>query len=223
MVIVASARDGAAICSMAAIPQRRRHGCRSIRRRRTSCRARTGWTIRRRSSSRRFPRSSASSTRRAGAPRASTWRTGSSRATTRSPRAHSSTACGANSSAPVSRKCSTTSDRRASGRRIPNCSTGSPPSSCTLRIGRPRARTHWDVKHIVRLIVTSHTYRQSSLPDRELDGQGSGEPAARAPESVPRRRRERAGHRARRVGAADEHVRRPERRTRISPTAIWPR
>ena len=35
---------------------------------------------------------------------------------------------------------STISARRASGRRIPSCSTGWPPNSCT-HSGRPRART----------------------------------------------------------------------------------
>ena len=36
-------------------------------------------------------------------------------------------------------------------------------NSCTRSWAR--RRHDWDVRHIIRLIVTSHTYRQSSLPD----------------------------------------------------------
>ncbi len=57
----------------------------------------------------------------------------------------------------------TISARRASGPRIPSCSTGWRRSSWSQRGAR------WDMKHMIRLIVTSHTYRQSSLPDPELE------------------------------------------------------
>jgi hypothetical protein len=44
------------------------------------------------------------------------------------------------------------------------------PSDCGSRIadcGLHNARHDWDVKHLIRLIVTSHTYRQSSNPSPE--------------------------------------------------------
>ena len=47
----------------------------------------------------------------------------------------------------------------------------------------------WDIRHVVRLIVTSHTYRQSSRrssppAQHGAGGGGSGEPPARSPESL---------------------------------------
>ena len=47
-------------------------------------------------------------------------------------------------------------------RRIPNCSIGWPPNSC-IREWNAAGAHDWDVRHIIRTIVTSHTYRQSSL------------------------------------------------------------
>ncbi len=40
-------------------------------------------------------------------------------------------------------------------------------ADCGLRISAPPQTHNWDVKHIIRMIVTSHTYRQSSLPPVE--------------------------------------------------------
>ncbi len=65
-------------------------------------------------------------------------------------------------------KCWTISARRASGPRIPNCSTGWPPNSCIPSTRRRDAHA-WDVKHVIRTIVTSQTYRQSSMSTAELD------------------------------------------------------
>ena len=72
------------------------------------------------------------------------------------------------------------------------------------------ASTHdWDVRHIIRLIVTSHTYRQSSIPCRRRER--PRKPSACASEPVPRGRRERARHRAARLWIARRAPRRPER------------
>ena len=62
----------------------------------------------------------------------------------------------------------TISARRANGRRIPNCSTGWPPNSCIPQCQAEGAHA-WDVKHLIRTIVTSQTYRQSSMSTPELD------------------------------------------------------
>jgi uncharacterized protein DUF1553/uncharacterized protein DUF1549/cytochrome c len=46
-----------------------------------------------------------------------------------------------------------------------------PTTECGMRIadcGMSAQRHDWDVKHIIRLIVTSHTYRQSSIPHSEF-------------------------------------------------------
>ena len=75
---------------------------------------------------------------------------------------------GASSSAPGFRRCWTISARRASGRRIPNCWTGWPRNSCSPPT-RPQGTHAWDVKHLIRTIVTSQTYRQSSMSTPELD------------------------------------------------------
>ena len=87
-----------------------------------------------------------------------------SHATIRSPRARSSTARGASSSAPGCRRCSTISDRRASGRRILELLDWLAAEFMHPEFDAQSAHD-WDVKHIIRLIVTSHTYRQSSLAD----------------------------------------------------------
>ena len=111
----------------------------------------------------RSPDSSASWTPAAAAPRGSIWPTGWCRPSNpltarvyREPHL-----------APILRhrafpRCWTISARRANGQRIRNCSTGWRPNSCSPRSRRQGAHA-WDMKHLIRTIVTSHTYRQSSL------------------------------------------------------------
>ncbi|MGE0127162.1 MAG: PSD1 and planctomycete cytochrome C domain-containing protein [Blastocatellales bacterium] len=51
------------------------------------------------------------------------------------------------------------------------------PVECGMRNAECGMKTHdWDVKHIIRLIVTSHTYRQSSIPNSELHIPQSDDP-----------------------------------------------
>ena len=71
---------------------------------------------------------------------------------------------------PVAKR-STTSARRASGRRTRSCSTGWPSSSWT---------SGWDVKRLVRTLVTSPAYRQSSRAAPGARRARPRQPAARA-------------------------------------------
>jgi len=64
------------------------------------------------------------------------------------------------------------------------------PSDCGLRIGdcglkssSPPQTHNWDVKHIIRLIVTSHTYRQSSIPPSENPQSAIHNPQSEDPEN----------------------------------------
>ena len=114
---------------------------------------------------------------------------------------------------------STISARRASGRRTSSCSTGSPPSS--WRRSTTPAGTHaWDMKHLVRTIVTSDTYKQSSAPRPDLEAR---DPANRLlARQMPLRVDAEVVHDvALQVsGLLAEQVRRPSRSGRISRTGI---
>ena len=57
---------------------------------------------------------------------------------------------------------------KAAGHRTPNCSTGWRRNSRNRRWHAEGAQP-WDVKHLIRTIVTSHTYRQSSRRTPQLD------------------------------------------------------
>ena len=90
----------------------------------------------------------------------STWRGGWSTRTTRSPPVSWSTACGSDTSASACRRCSSTWARRAK----------SPPNQPLLDwLAVEFMDSGWDVKHMVRLMVTASAYRQSSLPRPEFD------------------------------------------------------
>ena len=69
----------------------------------------------------------------------------------------------------------------------------------------------WDMKHMIRPIVTSQTYRQSSLAESRQGRQGSGQSPARAAEPLPRGCRDGARCDLARLGPAEREVRRPQR------------
>ena len=94
-----------------------------------------------------------------------TWPDGSSLRATRSRLAWPSTPSGSSSSAMAWSPHRKTSAFRASRRRIPSCSTGWRPSSSS---------NGWSRKALIRLIVTSATYRQSSRLRPDLDAPDPG-------------------------------------------------
>ena len=102
-------------------------------------------------------------------------------------------------------------DRRASGRRTSSCSTGSRTSSCTLELDTHIGARFGRQAHHPAL--SSRATPTSNRRSRSLRGprQGSGEPPARASESIPHRRRERSRRDPARVGPAQRHVRRSQR------------
>ena len=87
---------------------------------------------------------------------------------TRSPPVSSLIGVACNSSALAYRKFSRIWVRKANGRPIPSCSTGWPPSSCG-RTWKAAGVTCLGRETPVRTIVTSHTYRQSSLSNPQLE------------------------------------------------------
>ena len=99
-------------------------------------------------------------------------------------------------------------------------SQGEPPSHPELLdwLATEFVRTGWDVKAMQRLIVTSATYRQSSIHSGD-EGARSGEPSARARSAVPAARRvgprQRTG---RERGSSITH----RRTQRLSVSASWP-
>ena len=79
----------------------------------------------------------------------------------------------------------------------------------------------WNVKHVVKLIVMSGTYRQSSEPSRPTARTRSGEPMAGAAGTFPSRRGDGAGQRTFDCRLARRKSRRPERQTLTSPSGFW--
>ena len=69
----------------------------------------------------------------------------------------------------------------------------------------------WDVKHMVRMIVTSHTYRRASTAAEGAAPPRSLQPRARPAEPLPARCRTGARQRARHLRPARAEDRRPER------------
>ena len=69
----------------------------------------------------------------------------------------------------------------------------------------------WDVRHMIRTIVTSHTYRQSSMTDAAARRARSGQPSARASEPLPRGCRRCARYRALGFRPAGRKIRRAQR------------
>ena len=145
------------------------------RRRCACCRAATGWTTRARSVAPARPAVPAAARRpAAAAPRASTSRAGSPRARTRSPRACSRTGCGS----------SCFGQGLSRTRRGPRRAGRVADASGAARLaGASSSRdSGWDVKRLLRTLVTSATYRQTlarSTPT--LVETRPREPALRAP------------------------------------------
>ena len=107
---------------------------------------------------------------------------------------------------------STTSARRASGRRTRSCSTGWPSSSWT---------SGWDVKHLVRMLVTSATYRQSSRADARSSSSAIPTTGSRAAGALPARRRDGPRQRAGRQRPAVDRGSAARASSRTSRAGYW--